>query len=63
MLEEEKRSLKLSAWKKHFKGKEKYYFNILKSCFEIKEKKKGMYLDATERDKEKNSSPAQFDRH
>lgn len=28
-----------------FKGKKKYYFNILKSCFEIHEKKKDTDLD------------------
>lgn len=36
-----------------FKGKEKYYFNILKSCFEIEGKKKDMYLGTMERDGEK----------
>lgn len=34
-----------------FKGKKKYYFNIFKSCFEIDEKKKDMYLDMMERGK------------
>ena len=46
-----------------FKGKKKYYFNIFKSCFEIDEKKKNMYLDTMERDREKIFSLAKTGRH
>lgn len=46
-----------------FKGKEKYYFNILKSCFEICEKKKDMNLDTMEKDRKNNSSSAKTGHH
>lgn len=46
-----------------FKGKGKYYFNILKLCFKINEKKKSIDLDTMEKDRENNSISAKTGLH